>query len=147
MNGITILIWITIAIIGVIAIIVVRLHYGGKQLENDEGSILEDAGSITKLFSESQNKLSKNENKSKPAQLNKSKSSSFKSKILHLVMYLKNLNLLKLKMTIIKMLNTNLKIRYWLIMIILLKNFKNQLNKARWILWPKITNLQLKSMN
>lgn len=81
MNGITILIWITIAIIGVIAIIVVRLHYGGKQLENDEGSILEDAGSITKLFSESQNKLSKNENKSKPAQLNKSKSSSFKSKI------------------------------------------------------------------
>ena len=40
MNGITILIWITIAMIAVIAIILVKLHFRGDELETEEGSIL-----------------------------------------------------------------------------------------------------------
>ena len=40
MNFITILIWITIAIISAIAIISVRLHYRGNELEHEEGPIL-----------------------------------------------------------------------------------------------------------
>ena len=40
MNFITILIWITIAIIAAIAIISVRLHYRGNELEHEEGPIL-----------------------------------------------------------------------------------------------------------
>ena len=59
MNGITILIWVTIAIIAIIAIILVKLHYRGKELENDEGSILEDAESLTKVFSSGKSMLSK----------------------------------------------------------------------------------------
>ena len=51
MNGITILIWITIAIIAIIAIIAVKLHYKGEELENDEGSILPDTGSINEMLS------------------------------------------------------------------------------------------------
>ena len=53
MNGITILIWITIAIIAIIAIIVVKLHYKGTELENDEGSILPDTGAINEILSSS----------------------------------------------------------------------------------------------
>ena len=37
MNGITILIWITIAILGIIAVILVKLHYKGDELETEEG--------------------------------------------------------------------------------------------------------------
>ena len=51
MNGITILIWITIAIIAIIAIIAVKLHYKGEELENDEGSILPDTGAINEMLS------------------------------------------------------------------------------------------------
>ena len=40
MNLITILIWITIAIIAAISIIAVKLHYKGNELEHEEGSIL-----------------------------------------------------------------------------------------------------------
>ncbi len=40
MNGLTILLWITILIIGVIAIIAVKLHYKGHELEKDEESII-----------------------------------------------------------------------------------------------------------
>ncbi|MDO5861186.1 hypothetical protein, partial [Methanobrevibacter sp.] len=79
MNGITILIWITIAIIGLIAAILVKLHYNGKQLETEDGSILEDAGSITNVFSKGQELLSRNKNDSNPAQLNQSKSNNIDS--------------------------------------------------------------------
>ncbi len=50
MNLITILIWITIAIIAAIAIIGVRLHYRGNELEHEEGSILPSTESIDKVF-------------------------------------------------------------------------------------------------
>lgn len=40
MNGTTILLWITIFIIGIIAIIAVKLHYRGDELEKDEESII-----------------------------------------------------------------------------------------------------------
>lgn len=43
MNGITILIWITIAIVGVISCILVKLHYKGDELEHDEKSIIPSA--------------------------------------------------------------------------------------------------------
>ena len=51
MNEITILIWITIAIIAIIAIILVRLHYRGEQLENDEGTILPNGENLNKALS------------------------------------------------------------------------------------------------
>ena len=57
MNGITILIWITIAIIGIIAIILVRLHYGGDELENDEGSIIPSSETISGLISQGKEKI------------------------------------------------------------------------------------------
>lgn len=47
MNTITILIWITIAIIAAIAIIVVKLHYKGDELKHEEGSILPSTESIS----------------------------------------------------------------------------------------------------
>ena len=47
MNDITIILWITIFIIAVIAIILVKLHYRGEELENDEGSILPSSESIS----------------------------------------------------------------------------------------------------
>lgn len=58
MNGITILIWITIAIIGVIAIILVRLHYNGDELETEQGSILPDTKSISGIWSQGKEKIS-----------------------------------------------------------------------------------------
>lgn len=81
MNGITILIWVTIAIIAIIAIILVKLHYRGKELENDEGSILEDAGSFTKVFSSGKSMLSKDKDDTpnNPTELNQSKPKSLKS--------------------------------------------------------------------
>jgi hypothetical protein len=50
MNLITILIWITIAIIAAISIIAVKLHYRGKELEHDEGSILPSTESINEAL-------------------------------------------------------------------------------------------------
>ena len=57
MNGITILIWITIALIGIIAIILVRLHYGGNELENDEGLIIPNSETINGLISQGKEKI------------------------------------------------------------------------------------------
>ena len=58
MNGITILIWLTIAIIGIIAIILVRLHYGDEELDNDEGSILPNRDSLNGILSQGKEKIS-----------------------------------------------------------------------------------------
>ena len=46
MNGITILIWITIAIVGVISCILVKLHYKGDELEHDEKYIISNDYSL-----------------------------------------------------------------------------------------------------
>ena len=56
MNGLTILLWITIFIIGVIAIIAVKLHYKGSELEKDETSIL-PTDKIDDIISYGQNKV------------------------------------------------------------------------------------------
>ncbi|MBE6500416.1 MAG: ATPase [Methanobrevibacter thaueri] len=56
MNLITILLWITIAIIGAISIILVKLHYKSDELENDEDSILPGRESFTDVFSSESNK-------------------------------------------------------------------------------------------
>ena len=58
MNGITILIWITIAIIGIIAIILVKLHYSGEELETEQGSILPDTKSLSGIWSQGKEKIS-----------------------------------------------------------------------------------------
>ena len=50
MNLITILIWVNIAIIAAIAIISVKLHYSGYELEHEEGSILPSTERINKVF-------------------------------------------------------------------------------------------------
>ena len=50
MNFVTILIWITIVIIGAIAIIGVKLHYRGKELESEEGSILPSTEGINEAL-------------------------------------------------------------------------------------------------
>ncbi len=66
MNIITILIWITIAIIAAIAIIVVKLHYRGDELEHEEGSILPSSESINNALNISKNKIdTQNNNSSK----------------------------------------------------------------------------------
>ena len=76
MNGITILIWITIAIIGIIAIILVRLHYGSEELENDEGSIIPSSEAISGLISQGKEKINStarnNSSTQKTTQINKS---------------------------------------------------------------------------
>ena len=64
MSIITILIWITIAIIAAIAIIVVKLHYRGDQLEHEEGSILPDGKSINESLSIGKNKDNAQKNNS-----------------------------------------------------------------------------------
>ena len=62
MNFITILIWITIAIIAAIAIIGVRLHYRGNELEHEEGSILPSTESIDKVLAIGKEKINMNNN-------------------------------------------------------------------------------------
>lgn len=57
MNGITILIWITIALIGIIAIIGVRLHFRGAELEKDEESILPSGENINEMLSIGKDKI------------------------------------------------------------------------------------------
>ncbi len=85
MKGITILIWITIAIIAIISIIVVRLHYKGNELEKDERSIipsgeaLNNAISSGKNFISSHDKFSTRNNnfqRNQPASLGKANSSN-----------------------------------------------------------------------
>lgn len=65
MSIITILLWITIAIIAVIAIIVVKLHYRGTQLEHEEGSILPSSESINEMISIGTEKLNNRNDSSK----------------------------------------------------------------------------------
>ncbi|WP_407375805.1 ATPase, partial [Methanobrevibacter sp.] len=57
MNGITILLWVTIFIIGLIASISVKLHYKGDELEKDETSIISKE-SINGILSFSKDKES-----------------------------------------------------------------------------------------
>ena len=64
MNIITILIWITIAIIAAIAIIVVKLHYRGDELEHEEGSILPSGKGINDILSIGKNSNHAKENNS-----------------------------------------------------------------------------------
>ena len=70
MNDITIILWITIALIAIIAIIIVKLHYKGDELEKDEGSILPSTESINKALNTGKQTISsissnKNENPSR----------------------------------------------------------------------------------
>ncbi|MGX8693393.1 MAG: ATPase [Methanobrevibacter sp.] len=74
MNGLTIVIWIIIAIIGIVSIISVKKHYRGNELGNNELSKLKDDNAINKLINAGQNILSNKSNNSKSnptAQLNK----------------------------------------------------------------------------
>ncbi|WP_407411364.1 ATPase [Methanobrevibacter sp.] len=68
MNGLTILLWITIFIIGVIAIIAVKLHYRGSELEKDENSII-PTDTIDGLISFGQEKISNSNNNNNPKSL------------------------------------------------------------------------------
>ena len=70
MNGITILIWITIAILGIIAVILVKLHYKGDELETEEGFNLQDNAAINKALSSSHNFINNNINKHTSTQRN-----------------------------------------------------------------------------
>ena len=60
MNGTTILLWVTIFIIGLISIIAVKLHYKGAELEKDNRPII-SKDTISGILSRNQNKLSTNE--------------------------------------------------------------------------------------
>ncbi len=62
MNGITILIWITIAIIGIIAIILVKLHYKGEELEHDEGSIIPSSDALNGILSQGKEMINSSSN-------------------------------------------------------------------------------------
>ncbi len=59
MNSLTVILWITIFIIGLIAIIAVKLHYRGDELEKDEKSIL-SSDKFDGILSYGQNKSSGN---------------------------------------------------------------------------------------
>ena len=68
----TIFIWIAIAIIGIISIVAVKMHYKGNELGTDELSILNDNKTINKMINAGQNLLSKNSgNSNQSTQLNK----------------------------------------------------------------------------
>lgn len=54
---ITILMWITIVIIGAIAVIAVKLHYKGDELAHEEGSILPSTESINKTINMGKDKI------------------------------------------------------------------------------------------
>jgi hypothetical protein len=79
MNIITILIWITIAIIAAIAIVLVKLHFRGDELEHEEGSILPSGKSINEMLNSGKNKIASqnnNNNSSKSAPRSLSPNSS-----------------------------------------------------------------------
>ena len=59
MNGITILIWITIAIIGIIAIVVVKMHYADKELETSEKSMIPNTNGLSGILSSRKDKVDK----------------------------------------------------------------------------------------
>jgi hypothetical protein len=67
MNFITILLWITIAIIAAIAIIAVKLHYRGDELELEEGSILPSLDGVTGALSSGKEKIASQNNSQKSA--------------------------------------------------------------------------------
>ena len=62
MNGITILIWIIIAIIGIAAAIMVKKHYDGDKLANSEKPKLNDAKKSNGIINAGKNILSRNNN-------------------------------------------------------------------------------------
>nr|WP_294999484.1 ATPase [uncultured Methanobrevibacter sp.] len=62
MNMITILIWITIAIIAAIAIITVKLYFKGDELEHEEGSILPNTEDLNKALNIGKNKITSKNN-------------------------------------------------------------------------------------
>ena len=62
MNGITILIWITIIIVGIIAIILVKLHYNGDELEKEESILFSTDNCISELISKRKEKTKINDN-------------------------------------------------------------------------------------
>ncbi len=64
MNDITILLWITIALIAIIAIIIVKLHFKGDELEQDEGSILPSAESINNALNTGRDIINSNTKRS-----------------------------------------------------------------------------------
>ena len=66
MNILTIVLWITIAIIGAIAIILVKLHYQGDKLENEDGSILPTAESINEALNMGKDKFNEITDNSSP---------------------------------------------------------------------------------
>ena len=70
MNGLTIFIWIAIAIIGIISVIAVKMHYKGNELETDELSALNENKSINKMISAGQSLFSRNTNDSKSTHSN-----------------------------------------------------------------------------
>ena len=62
MNGITILIWITIAIIGIIAIVIVKMHYSDEELESGEKSIIPSAKSLSGILESRKEKVNSQSN-------------------------------------------------------------------------------------
>ena len=66
MNITTIVLWITIALIGAIAIILVKLHYQSDKLKNEEESILPTTESINKALNMGNNKFNEITNNSSP---------------------------------------------------------------------------------
>ena len=73
---VTILIWITIIILGAIAIIVVKLRYKGNELEHEEGLILPNAEDINKTINMGKNKINSLNNNTLPQDAPKSLSST-----------------------------------------------------------------------
>ena len=49
MNVITIVIWMAIIIVAIIAIISVKKHYNSEELENDDDVLFSDSKSINKI--------------------------------------------------------------------------------------------------
>lgn len=60
MNIMTLILWVTILLIGVITIIIVKLHFQKEELEQDNSSIIPETENIRKRISNTQEKLSSN---------------------------------------------------------------------------------------
>ena len=65
MNVITIVIWIAIVIVAIVAIIFVKKHYNSEELENDDDVLFSDSKSINKAMKKENNKSELENNKSK----------------------------------------------------------------------------------
>ncbi|WP_407424736.1 hypothetical protein [Methanobrevibacter sp.] len=81
MNGITIIIWIIIAVIGIVASIMVKKQYKGDKLAKDEEPILNGAQPKESIHDTGKNFLSRNNNNSKSthSQPNKSNPHDFEN--------------------------------------------------------------------